>query len=72
MAHNLNKGHVACQIVDGIDLGAIDILIGIVLQQITIGMDAEFVAQYLLPVGTHPRQVLYVLIEDIHCLEVRS
>ena len=66
MSHDLYEGHVARQVVDGIDLGTIDILIGIVLQQVTIGVDTEFVTQNLLPVGTHTRQVLYVLIEDIH------
>ena len=66
MTHDLYEGHVASEFVDGIDLGTIDILIGVELQQVAVGVDAEFVAQYLLTVRSYARQVLYVLIEDVH------
>ena len=66
MSHDLHEGHIPRQFVDGVYFRTVDILIGIVLEQVAIGVDAELVAQNLLPVGTHPRQVLYVLFEDVH------
>ena len=66
MSHDLYERHVACQFVDGVDLRPIDMLVGVVFEQVAIRVDTEFIAQYLLPVRSHPWQVLYVLVEDIH------
>ena len=62
MSYDLNEGHVARQFVDGVDLGTVDILIGIITQQVAIGTDTELIAQNLLPVRSHSWQVLYVLV----------
>ena len=48
-----------------VDLGTVDMLIRVVLQKVTIGVDPKLVAQDLLPVRTYARQVLNVLIENI-------
>ena len=61
MPHDLHERHVACQFVDGIDLRPVNVLVRIVLEQVTIGVDTEFLAQYLLPVRSHPREKLYIL-----------
>jgi hypothetical protein len=45
MTNNLHEGHIARQFVDGIDLGTIYIFIRIVLEQVAIGVDAEFFTQ---------------------------
>ena len=45
MTNDLHEGHIARQFVDGIDLGTIYIFIRIVLEQVAIGVDAEFFAQ---------------------------
>ena len=66
MSHDLYERHIASQFVDGIDLRPIDVLIRVVLEQVTIGVDTEFFTQYLLPIRSHPRQVLYVLVENVH------
>jgi len=62
MSHDLYEGHIASQFVDGIDLRPVNVLVRIVLEQVTIGVDTKFFTQYLLPVRSHPRQVLYVLV----------
>ena len=59
--HDLHKGHVARQLADGVDLAAVNVLIGIALQQVTIGLDAEFLTQHLLAIGAYARQVHDVL-----------
>ena len=66
MSHDLYERHIASQFVDGIDPGTIDMFVRIVLKQVAIGVDTKFFTQYLLPVRSHPRQVLYVLIENVH------
>ena len=70
MPHDLHIGHVASQFMDGVDLRTVYIFIRIVFEQVTIGLNAEFVAQHLLAVGTYPRQELDVLVENIQFLEV--
>ena len=47
-ADNLNKRHVARQLVDGIDLRTVDILVRVVVDQVTISEDSEFFTQNLL------------------------
>ena len=66
MTHDLHEGHVASQFVDGVNLRAIDMLVGVVLQQVAIGKDTKLLAQYLFPVWSHPWEKLYVLIENVH------
>ena len=39
MSHDLYERHIACEFVDGIDLRPIDMFVGIVLEQVTIGVD---------------------------------
>jgi hypothetical protein len=72
MTHDLHVWHVARQLVDGVDLRTVYIFIRIVFEQVTISLDAEFVAQHLLAVGAYPRQELDVLIENIQFLVVRG
>ena len=60
-ANDLNEGHVACQLVNGIDLRAVHILVGIVFQQVAKGTDAELCVQHLLSLRAYARQKLNVL-----------
>ena len=64
--HHLHKRHIARQLVYGIDLRAVHIFVGIILQQVTKCLDAKFLTQQLLPVGAYARQVFDVLIEYVH------
>ena len=45
-----------------IDLGAVYIFIWIVFQQVTVRVDAEFLAQYLFLLGSYPWQEHDVLV----------
>ena len=47
-ADNLNERHVARQLVDGIDLRTVDILVRVIVDQVTISEDSEFFTQNLL------------------------
>ena len=67
-ARHLNKGHLARQFVDGVYLRTIYIFIRIILEQITIGFNAEFVTQHLLTIGSHSWQELDVLLQYVHPL----
>ena len=53
------------EFVDGIEFGTVHMLIGIVLQQVAIGLDAQFPLQHFLPLGTYARQEFDVLFEDV-------
>ena len=68
--YDLHERHVAREFVDGIDLRAVHIFIGVVLQQVAIGLDAELLAQHLLAVGAYARQVHDVLTEYVHEVQV--
>ena len=70
MAHYLYKRHVASQFVYGVEPRAVHIFIWIVLQQVTIGFNAEFLAQHLLAVGAYARQVHDVLLQYIHVISI--
>lgn len=63
-AFHLNES-LGGEFVDGVKLGAIHMLIGEVLQQVSIGLDAQFPLQQILPLGTNARQVLDVLRKDV-------
>ena len=66
LTDDLHERHFAREFVDGVDLRAVHIFVRIVFQQVTIGLDAKFVAQHLLAVRAYPWQVLDVLTENIH------
>ena len=68
MSYHLNERHIARQLVDGVNLRAVDILIGIVLQQVAIGADAQLVAEHLLPTRAYAGKVLDILVEDTHAV----
>ena len=59
---DLYERHIPRQFVNSINLRTVHILIRIVLQQITIGLNAEFVAQHLLAVRPHAWQVFDILV----------
>jgi hypothetical protein len=65
LADHLYKGHFTRQFVDGVYLRAVHIFIRIVFEQITIGLNAELIAQHLLAVRPHAWQVFDVLIEYV-------
>lgn len=46
-------------------MGAVYIFIRVVLQQVTEGVDAKFLAQYLFAPRSYARQEFYVLLEKI-------
>ena len=62
---HLYKGHVARQFTDGIEPTAIHMLIRIVLQQVAIRHDAQFLTEHLLARRPNAWQVLYVLLQDV-------
>ena len=65
LADDLYECHVGRQLADSVDVGAVYILIRVVLQQVTEGVDAKFLAQYLFAPRSYARQEFYVLLEKI-------
>ncbi len=59
---DLHVRHLGSQLADVIDLCAIDILVWVVFQQVTIGVDAELLAQYLFLLRSYAWQELDVLV----------
>ena len=53
------------EFVDGIELGTVHMLVWIVLQQVAVGLDAQFPLQQFLPLGADARQVFDVLRKDV-------
>ena len=73
VADDLHERHVARQLTHLVDFCAVNVFIGVVVQQVAIGVNAEFLAQHLLAVGPYARQVHDVLLEDVHfSLEFKS
>ena len=64
MAFHLYEGHVAIQFAYAVEPAAVDVFVRIILQQVAKGMDVQLFAEHLPPVGTNPRQVLYVLLQN--------
>ena len=62
MTNDLHIRHIAREFVDGVDLRAVDIFVRIVFEQVTIGLNAELVAQHLLAVRPYARQVFDILV----------
>ena len=60
----LHKGHVGRQFIDGIDLGTVHILVGVVLYQVADTHDAQLLVEHLLTAGTYACNVFYVLIKN--------
>ena len=61
-AFDLDERHVARQLVNAIDFGAINVFIGIVFQQVTPSSDIELLAQYLFLSRANARQIHDVLV----------
>ena len=59
----LHKGHLQGQLPDFIYLSPVNMLVGVVLQQVAKGVDAQLLVEYLLPLRTHSVKVLYVLVK---------
>ena len=53
MSYHLYKRHVARKLVDGVHLRAVDVFVGVVLQQVAVTLNAKLVAQHLLTVRSH-------------------
>ena len=62
MTNDLHIRHIAREFVDGVDLRAVDIFVRIVFEQVTIGLNAELIAQHLLAVRPYARQVFDILV----------
>ena len=61
----LHERHVARQFADLIDFRAVHIFIRVILQQVTKCVDAQFLAQYILPSGSYAWQVFDVLMKYV-------
>ena len=61
----LHEGHVGVQFAHRVDAAPVHILIGVVLQQVAEGLDAEFGLKYLLARGSYPRCVHHVLFQYV-------
>ena len=61
----LDKRHVARQFVDGIDSTSVDMFVGVILQQVAKGIDAQFFAKHLFAVGSDPRHILDILLQYV-------
>ena len=62
LSFDLYERHLRGQLADVEHLGAVYIFIRVVFQQVTIGADAELLAQYLFLLRTYARQVHDVLV----------
>ena len=60
----LHEGHLATQLGDGVEVAAVDVFIGEVLQQVAPRVNAELLLQNLGTPWTNARQELDVLVED--------
>lgn len=67
----LHVRHVVGELGDGVDVGSVDVFIGIVLQQVTEGFDAQFFAEELASAGSYAWDVFHVLFEYAHFVEMR-
>ena len=68
MAFYLYEWHVAIEFAYAVESAAVYVFVRIILQQVAKGMDVQLFAEHLPPVGTNPRQVLYVLLQNtVHC-----
>ena len=65
MSFHLYERHVARQFADAVEAAAVNVLIGIILQQVAIAADAQLLVEQLLARRANPREVLYVLLQDI-------
>ena len=61
----LHEGHVGVQFAHRVDAAPVHILVGVVLQQVAEGLDAEFGLKYLLARGSYPRCVHHVLFQYV-------
>ena len=61
----LHIGHLALELVGGEDVSAVDVLVGIIFEQVAPCGDIELFVQYLLTRRTNPGQVLQVLRENV-------
>ena len=71
VALHLHKRHVTRQFADAVQPTAVHVAVGIVLQQVTDGVDAEFFAEHLPSVRSYAWQVLDVLTQTIHYYDLR-
>ena len=65
-AHDLHKRHVARQFVNVVDLAAVYIFIRIILQQVAIRLNAQFLTEQLLAIRPYAWQVHDVLLQYVH------
>ena len=63
-AADLHERHIRTNLCDAVDATPVHIFIWIILQQITIGADSEFLTQNLFAPRSHARQIHYVLFGD--------
>ena len=66
LAPYLHEGHVARQLVNGIDAAPVHIFIWIVLQKVAPCVDIQFLVEDILAVGAYTGQIHYVLREYVH------
>ncbi len=62
---HLYERHVARQFGNAVDPRAVNVLVGIVLQQVAKRPDAQFLAEHPSALGPYARQVLYVLLQYV-------
>ena len=60
---HLHKRHLERQLPYLVNLGSVNMLVGVILQQVAKRADAQLLAEYLLPLRTHTAKVLYVLLK---------
>ena len=67
LSFQLHERHIGLQLVDAIDAAAVNVFIGVILQQLTPRRDAELLLQNLGAPRSHAGQVLDILVEDVQC-----
>ena len=65
LSFQLHERHIGLQLIDAIDAAAVNVFIGVILQQLTPRRNAELLLQNLGAPRSHAGQVLDVLVEDV-------
>ncbi len=65
-AHNLHVGRRSVDVGDAEEVSAVDVLVGVIRQQVAHRLDGEFPAQQVGTCRSHALQILDVLVESEH------
>ena len=61
----LDVGHLARQLADGVDAAAVDVFVGIILQQVAERTDVQLPLQDFFPMRSDPRYIFDILFKNV-------